>query len=183
MKSVPTTAIENPHPDSPPTMISIREAQPADAGRISALYLQLVNNPAVTVLPERLAELREDAKTALFVAEEGGDVRATALVSLCADAMFGRQPFAVVENVVVDAQCRSRGIGTRLFTHIEAFCLARDCSKIMLMSSLHRQDAHRFFERSGFIGSTKRGFVKYRSAFARPDSDHPANACLPHRQF
>lgn len=120
MKSIPSV-IQSPLYDQPPSTISIREAQPTDAGHIGTLYLQLVNNPAVTVLPERLAELQEDANTALFVAEEDGCVQATALVSLCADAMFGRQPFAVVENVVVDAQCRNRGIGTRLLAHIEAF--------------------------------------------------------------
>jgi hypothetical protein len=36
----------------------------------------------------------------------------------------------------------------------------------MLLSSQEREDAHRFFERSGFVGSAKHGFVKYRRNFA-----------------
>lgn len=48
---------------------------------------------------------------------------------------------------------------------IEDFCYRADCSKIMLLSSSDRIQAHMFFEHVGFIGSSKRGFVKYRSQF------------------
>ena len=128
--------------------------------------MQLVGNRMVIVAPERIAEVAIDKNTALWVCEYQGQVCATALVSLCADVMFNAQAFAVVENVVVDSSVRSRGIGTEPFRHIEAFCLASNCSKIMLLSSIERELAHRFFERSGFVSSNKRGFVKYRRNFA-----------------
>jgi GNAT superfamily N-acetyltransferase len=48
---------------------------------------------------------------------------------------------------------------------IEAFCAAQGCTKIMLLSARQREDAHRFFERCGFQGDSKRGFVKYRRQF------------------
>jgi Acetyltransferase (GNAT) family. len=57
------------------------------------------------------------------------------------------------------------GVGTALMQEVEAFCLRADCSKIMLLSSIGRTDAHQFFGRMGFAGSTKRGFVKYRRQF------------------
>ena len=143
----------------------IRNALPSDASRIAELYGQLVSNPAVTVLPERIAAISNDRNTGLFVCEYEGEVQGSALVSLCADVMFGTQPFAVVENVVVNTALRNQGLGSALLHHVEAFCLANDCSKIMLMSSIEREQAHRFFERAGFVGSKKRVFVKYRSAF------------------
>ncbi|MBI2749785.1 MAG: GNAT family N-acetyltransferase [Burkholderiales bacterium] len=143
----------------------IRKANPSDAQRIAELYQQLVNNPAVSVQPERIAQVSTDRNAALFVCEYRGQVHACASVSLCADVMFGAQPFAVVENVIVSDEVRHRGLGTALLRHIEAFCLDHDCSKIMLLSSNQRDQAHRFFEGAGFSGSTKRGFVKYRSAF------------------
>jgi N-acetylglutamate synthase-like GNAT family acetyltransferase len=144
----------------------VRRALPNDAQSITALYAQLIGNKAITVLPERIAEVsRRVATTALFVSERQGRVCGTALVSLCADVMFKAQPFAVVENVVVESSARGRGVGALLFKHIEAFCLAHDCSKIMLLSSVDRGHAHRFFERMGFVGASKRGFVKYRRNF------------------
>ncbi len=149
----------------PPSSIAVRRASPNDAASIAALYAQLVSNPAVSVLPERVATVSNDKNTALFVCEREDIVLGTALVSLCADVMFGSQPFAVVENVIVDASVRGQGIGSALLRYLEAFCLANDCSKVMLLSSTDREDAHHFFERSGFVGSSKRGFVKYRSNF------------------
>jgi N-acetylglutamate synthase-like GNAT family acetyltransferase len=146
-------------------MVHIRPAEPNDSHRIAELYAQLVENPAVNVLPERIAQIAEDPNTGLFVCERDGVVEGTALVSLCADAMFGFQPFAVVESIVVNQILRGSGLGSALIQHIEVFCLNRDCSKIMLLSASQRTDAHRFFERAGFAGSTKRGFVKYRHQF------------------
>jgi N-acetylglutamate synthase-like GNAT family acetyltransferase len=160
------------HAVAPPEPV-IRRASPSDAQSIASRYAQLVSNPALAVLPERIAALAGDSQTALLVCERQGRIVGTALVSLCADVMFGHQPFAVVENVVVDAGVRSRGIGTALFCHVEAFCLASDCSKIMLLSAVGREDAHRFFERAGFAGSKKRGFVKYRREFNRAPPTHP----------
>jgi len=139
---------------------------PDDANRIDALYGQLVGDTARCVLPDRIRELSENPKAALLVAEVDGVVCATVLVSLCDDVMFGRQPFAIVENIVVDAAARNHGVGAGLLREAEAFCAANDCSKIMLLSSMGRTDAHRFFERCGFDGSIKKGLVKYRRSFA-----------------
>jgi N-acetylglutamate synthase-like GNAT family acetyltransferase len=145
--------------------VVVRLATPADAQSIAQLYAQLVTNPAVSVLPERISEVAKDPNTALLICEYGGHACGTALVSLCADVMFKSQPFAVVENVVIAKSARGQGVGTVLFEHIENFCRAAECSKIMLLSAVGRADAHRFFERMGFVGSAKRGFVKYRSKF------------------
>lgn len=145
--------------------IVVRRAAESDAASIEALYRQLVNNPAVQVLPERLAELALDPATQLLVAELAGEVCGSLLLSLCADAMFGRQPFAVIENVVVDERRRGAGIGEGLLRHAEALCRDAACSKIMLSSAASRKEAHRFFERRGFDGQAKRGFIKYRRQF------------------
>ena len=145
--------------------IAIRRAAPSDTESIAQLYAELVSNPAVAVLPERIDQISKDANTALLVCEYRGIVCGTALVSLCADVMFRSQPFAVVENFVISSSARRQGLGTLLLRHIEAFCLANDCSKIILLSSVERERAHHFFECAGFTGSSKRGFIKYRRSF------------------
>jgi GNAT superfamily N-acetyltransferase len=145
--------------------ISIRRALPQDAQEIERLYRELVDSPHVCVLPERIAELAADSRTILFVVVHGGVLRATALLSFCADAMYKAQPFAVIENIVVDQAFRGQGLGTVLLRHIENECITRDCSKVMLLSASERSQAHRFFEGCGFAGSKKKGFVKYRRDF------------------
>lgn len=145
---------------------SVRRARPDDANGIEALYGELVDRTHVRVLPERIAALATDPRAVLLVVEQGGVLCATALLSFCADVMYAAQPFAVVENIVVGEAFRNRGSGSALLRHIEDECVARDCSKVMLLSSMERSDAHRFFERHGFAGSRKKGFVKYRSGFS-----------------
>lgn len=144
----------------------IRSAHPHDAAAIEALYRQLVGDPHVRVERVRIQAISDDPRTKLFVCELNGEVTATALVSLCSDVMYGDQPFAIVENLVVDSQHRGKGLGDRLLREVERFCLEEDCSKMMLMSTATRVDAHRFFERMGFRSDVKRGFVKYRKQFA-----------------
>ena len=152
-----------------PVPVVVRRVRMADAGAVAALYTQLVANPALRVLPERLDELAGHADAALLVASLGDALVGTVFVAWCPDAMFGHRPFAVVENIVVDAAARGRGVGAALLAEVERLSLARDCSKIMLLSASERAEAHRFFERGGYAGDRKRGFVKYRSAFASAD--------------
>lgn len=147
--------------------LTIRTAQRTDADILQSLYRQLLahaENARVTA--SQIEVLEGDARTRLMVCEVDGRVRGTVLVCLCADAMYAGQPFAVVENLVVDEQCRGNGIGKALLREVERFCLSRDCSKMMLLSSASRVDAHRFFEQVGFRGDRKRAFVKYRSQFS-----------------
>ena len=143
----------------------IRRARPDDARHIEALYRELIGDAEVRVLPARIAQVADDPYAALLVLESGGVLRASALVNLCADVMFGSQPFAVVENNVVDATCRGQGWGTALLRWIEEDCKDRGCSKIMLLSSVERSEAHRFFMHCGFSDSKKKGFIKYRRDF------------------
>ncbi|GAB4060591.1 GNAT family N-acetyltransferase [Uliginosibacterium sediminicola] len=143
----------------------LRPAVAADAAQIAALYLQLTGNPAVKVLPERISALHARDDVVLWVAELAGEVCATALQVICADVMFGSQPFALIENFVVAESLRGQGIGRRLLAAIERDCAARQCSKIMLLSAQQRPAAHRFYERAGYAGDAKRGFVKYRRQF------------------
>ncbi|MDR0776860.1 MAG: GNAT family N-acetyltransferase [Azonexus sp.] len=145
--------------------IAVRRAESQDAAAIQALYRELVSRPGILVSPERVAEVAQDPRTVLFVAEAEGVAVGTVLVSLCLDVMFQNQPFAVVENIVVSSGCRGSGIGAVLMREVEQYCLAAQCSKIMLLSAAERAEAHRFFEKVGFVGSAKKGFIKYRRQF------------------
>lgn|GEM_PF-463890 len=148
-----------------PATVVVRTAKPADAAAIERLYQALAPNSAIRVLPERIELVCADPNTELLVAEYEGSVQATALLALCMDVMFREQPFAVVENVVVAPACRGQGVGSALFAHVEHIALQRNCSKVMLLSTASRTEAHAFFQSLGYNGSTKRGFIKYRREF------------------
>lgn len=142
--------------------ITVREAQPGDEPAVEALYQALTNDSNVNVKSERISEIASNHDAFLFVAESEGIVVGTAFVTLCPDPMFTFQPFAVIENVVVYPSHWNLGVGTELMQHIETLCLNRDCSKIMLLSSASRHEAHEFFRCMGYTNDTKVGFIKYR---------------------
>jgi N-acetylglutamate synthase-like GNAT family acetyltransferase len=143
----------------------IRQAVATDAPAIEALYRELVSDALIGVQPEQVAALAQSGCSFLLVAEFDGAVCGTALLNLCADAMYGTQPFGVVENIVVASAMRGRGLGRMLLDRVEQVASTHGCTKLMLLSGQARQEAHAFFRRCGFSGDTKQAFVKYRRQF------------------
>lgn len=148
-------------------MREIRRAQAKDADAIARLYRELNTLSAPSVLPERIAEIANSETTFLFVCDDGSEIIATALLCLCQDVMFERQPFALVENVVVSADYKREGIGKSLMDYLEDFCLQKDCSKIMLQTSNENRDARDFYTAMGYDPDAKIGFIKYRRYFGQ----------------
>lgn len=146
--------------------IHIRHALPGDADRLAALYGELVrNHTRIDIVPSRLVEIADDKNNLLVVAERQGQLAGTAMLTLCLDAMYRRQPFGLVENVVVAEKARGRGVGRALMQILDDVALQHDCSKLMLLSAAFRHDAHRFFGACHYDGDAKQGFVKYRRNF------------------
>ena len=140
----------------------VRRARPEDAPAVTDLYRDLVpGDDNIHVDPERLRALGTDPHNQLLVVEVNGHVCGSALLTIALNAMYGDQPFGVVENVVVDHNRRGRGIGRALMQAVDQAARAAHCTKLMLLSTAGRVDAHRFFARVGYDGERKRGFVKY----------------------
>lgn len=146
-------------------MREFRKALAADADAIAALYRELVPDAPINILADRISEIAADKNSYLIVCDNDGDIIATAFVALCNDAMFNRQPFAVIENLVVSKDYQREGVGKSLIDHIEAFCLANDCSKIMLLTNSENRNAHDFYAAMGYDPDEKLGFVKKRKYF------------------
>lgn len=147
--------------------MNIREATASDANDLTGLYRLLKEDPGIAVKPARLDQLRANPQSFLMVCEIDGKTIGTAHISLCPDAMYGDQPFGIVENIVVAEEFRARGVGRALMNHVDELCFSLGCSKIMLLSNAKRHNAHRFFTQRGYSASRKVGFVKYRSKHNR----------------
>ncbi len=55
-----------------------------------------------------------------------------------------------IDNLVVDPEARSGGVGTRLMTHLEDVARARDCNILVLDSYTSNHASHRLYHRLGF---------------------------------
>jgi len=65
-----------------------------------------------------------------------------------------------LESVHVRHDFRSRGIGAALLRRAEEFARERGCYRVQLTSNNVRLDAHRFYEREGYVPSHQ-GFKKH----------------------
>ena len=140
----------------------VRRARADDVSTVESLYRLLVpGDMNIRVDARRVCELEDNPENYLFVLEADGVVRGTAFLTICLDPMYGFLPYGVVENVIVEPTMRGAGGGRALMEAIEKTARAKRCTKIMLLSSTTRTDAHAFFVRLGFDGEKKRGFVRY----------------------
>jgi len=56
----------------------------------------------------------------------------------------------VIEDIVVDNDYRSKGIGRRMMDFAMNACKNNDCYKLTLSSSINRERAHKFYEELEF---------------------------------
>lgn len=88
---------------------------------------------------------------AVFVAEENADVIGYAYVAVESyDYMALRGPAGVLHDIVVDPECRSRGVGRRLLDAVLEYARSRGLSQLVLSTAERNEAAQRFFESVGF---------------------------------
>lgn len=79
---------------------------------------------------------------------EGGRVRAVAGYRLMEMLYCGR--ILYIDDLVTDERVRSRGLGRQLLEWLKEAARAQRCTEVQLDSRVHREAAHRFYEREGF---------------------------------
>jgi ribosomal protein S18 acetylase RimI-like enzyme len=137
--------------------IVIREATLSDLPRVVELIAQLYSDPAqedfaaARASYERAyAEIAGDPRQTLLVAETGGEIVGTLVLIIVPNLTRRGRPYAILENIVVDAERRSGGIGEALVRRAIEDAQAAGCHKVALMSRVERTEAHRFYGRLGF---------------------------------
>jgi GNAT superfamily N-acetyltransferase len=89
----------------------------------------------------------------LFVAELGGQVVGCFQLTLIPTVAGRGACVTRIGGVQVASGLRSQGIGARMIAHAEAVARSRGAGSLALTANKRRLDAHRFYERLGFIRS------------------------------
>ena len=89
----------------------------------------------------------------LVVVTEGADVLATMQLSFLPGLARRGALRAQIEALRVAAQHRNRGLGAAMLEWAIAEARRRRCALVQLTSDKSRTDAHRFYERLGFVAS------------------------------
>jgi GNAT superfamily N-acetyltransferase len=136
----------------------VRAVARHDLGRLVELLSQLslgqrredLSTPIHPAYHSALEAVLGDERQTILVAEWEGRVAGMACLIIVPNLSHVGRPYAMIEDVVVDAGLRGRGIGDALMQRAIEMAKEAGCYKLSLTSNLARTDAHRFYERVGF---------------------------------
>jgi GNAT superfamily N-acetyltransferase len=134
---------------SPPSTIPIRPARDEDVPALAALATHLgypTDEPSMRTRMDRISTLPDHAT---FVAERAGRVVGFAGVSW-GWSYNSDGPYAQLLALVVEPGERGMGTGAALVAAAERWAAEHGAGSITLTTALHREGAHRFYERIGY---------------------------------
>lgn len=145
-------------------MSTIRRATLSDLERLLELLAELhgarprpVSEDDCAVLDQILA----DDSRCIFLAQDGhGTVVGTVDVVAVSNLSRERRPWAIVENLVVEASHRRKGFGRLLMSSAINFAVDAGCYKVQLISNDKRREAHSLYDDLGFTVPV-RGYRQY----------------------
>ena len=148
--------------------LSYRAATPADLPFIIALIIedsviQTGDDPADASHPDylnALAEIDADPNQEMIVVEDDDVPVGCFQLSYLPGLMRRGMKRGQIEVVHVAEASRNRGIGGDMMRWAIERCRQNNCSMVQLTSNKKRLDAHRFYERLGFMKSHE-GFKIY----------------------
>ena len=143
--------------------ITTRVATEDDLPALLSLYAELhPGDPRLTdqVAHEAWRQIGTQAGRTILVAEDHAGVVGTVDCTVLPNLTRGARPFMLVENVVVAAVARRRGVGAALFDAVLALAQGSHCYKVQLLSRATRDAAHDFYRAQGFE-PVAQGFRRY----------------------
>lgn len=147
------------------TDVTIRKAGPDDLPAMHSLLQEMHDQPPW--LPEdqpRAAATWEaivaTENRAVLLAFDGAAAVGTVDVIVVPNLSRSASPWAAVENLVVAAQHRGRGLGRLLLNAAIEYAEKSGCYKVQLISAETRSVAHNLYDDSGFDAPV-RGYRRY----------------------
>jgi GNAT superfamily N-acetyltransferase len=144
--------------------VRVRAAERSELPEILELLSHLHEEPPPVGPPHSLLAVFEailaDPNRTLLIALQDETVVGTLDVTVIASVGRGGRPWGTLENFIVAAPKRGRGIGSALLGTAVEICRGANCYEIQLVSHSRHVGAARFYERSGFDAPV-RGLRRY----------------------
>lgn len=143
-------------------MIVFREAGPGDFDALLRLYRQLQpEDPPIRDGADAavFAGVLRSPGLHLFVLESAGEVVATTYLNVIPNLTHSASPYAVIENVVVDAELRGTGLGRRIMDATLQAAWDAGCYKAMLLTGSRNPGTHAFYRACGFSADAKTAYL------------------------
>ena len=141
---------------------TIHEIADDELPALLCLYAHLHPKDEMLPLSEALPTwklLRQDPNQHLLGAYWDGTLVSTCTLIVIPNLTRGGRPYGLIENVVMHLDYRRRGLGNAVLKHALAVAWAQNCYKVMLLTGSRNGETLRFYEKAGFQGGVKTGFV------------------------
>lgn len=139
-----------------------REAGRGDLPAVLRLMRQLnAEDPALEPRVSRrvFESILETPGLAVFVLEKDGAIVASTYLNVVPNLTRSAAPYAVIENVVVDAAHRGQGLGKAIMAETLNVAWEVGCYKAMLQTGSRRTSTHAFYRACGFSADEKHAYV------------------------
>ena len=141
----------------------IREADVKDLDGLLELYLHLHEES----IPARDAHLQKtwekimgDENYHIVVCEIDGKIVSSCVCLIVPNLTHNVRPYALVENVVTDADHRGKGYATACLNRAREIAVSMNCYKIMLMTGSKKESTLRFYSNAGYNSGDKTAFIQ-----------------------
>ena len=131
--------------------MEIARAEQSDLPAISRLHEHFWGERSdVDAMAKTLAALADDPHHVILAARVGGECVGTATGVICHGLYGGFDTYMVVEDMVVDAAHRRRGIASALLAELESVARDRGSNQVILLTESLRSDAVALYCANGF---------------------------------
>ena len=145
-------------------MLEIRECRPEDLSGLLELYTHLHDNP-VPVMNDRILavweQLVKDRNQHVVVGFLDGAMVSSCVISVIPNLTHKQRPYALIENVITDANVRGRGYASEILAFARQIAIENDCYKIMLMTGSKKESTLHFYETAGYNKLDKTAFIQW----------------------
>lgn len=144
--------------------LQVREIYKDELEGLLRLYTQLHNNP-MPDLDDRVRgiweSIHEDSNHHIVVGTINNKIVTSCVLLIVNNLTQGQRPYALVENVITDADFRKRGYALEVLNFAKFMAQKHNCYKIMLMTGSKEESTLRFYERAGYNRNDKTAFIQW----------------------
>jgi ribosomal protein S18 acetylase RimI-like enzyme len=141
--------------------MEIRKLRYDDLSQLALLYEYFWSeNSNIQKMERTFNELENDDSYIFLCAIENNKVCGSIMGIICYELYGNCDPFLVVEDMIVDASYRRKGVGKKLFLELEKRAKDKKCRQILLVTESNREDACNFYESIGFDPIKNKGYKK-----------------------
>lgn len=121
------------------------ESFPAESEDVKTAWERLLAHPGMSVI----------------VGEAGGRIVTSCTMTVIPNLTHEQRPYAVIENVVTERECRRKGYATAALHFARELAKRAGCYKLMLMTGSKKESTLDFYRRAGYNSEDKTAFVQW----------------------